>query len=68
FGFTSTGFEPKICPVIVQPMQQVENPPPPGQPGSTPPVDACTAAGLPTNPGNCPYGWWDYPWCMCGIG
>jgi len=68
FGFTSTGFEPKICPVIVQPTQQVENPPPPGQPGSTPPVDACTAAGLPTNPGNCPYGWWDYPWCMCGIG
>jgi hypothetical protein len=73
FGFNPTGFEPKVCPVILQPTQQVERLPPgaptspPGVP-PPPPVDACAAAGLPTDPGNCTYGWYGYPYCMCGIG
>lgn len=64
FGFTPTGYEPKLCPPIVQP-ENVKEPgnPPPG----TPNIDACTAIGRP-NPGNCSYGWWDFPYCQCGIG
>jgi len=58
FGFTPTGFEPKVCPKITQP--QVKNSKVPATPG----VDACTAIGRP-NPGNCPYGWADYPFCGC---
>lgn len=59
-GFTPTGYEPKICPVIVQP-EIIEIVP------ETPGVDACTAMGQP-NPGNCPYGWSDYPFCFCTPG
>lgn len=58
FGFKATGFEPKICPEIVQPQQAQEKEPGPNTP------DACTAIGRP-NPGNCPYGWADYPFCVC---
>lgn len=60
FGFNPTGTEPKICPVIVQP-EIIEVVP------ETPGVDACTAMGQP-NPGNCPYGWSDYPFCICTPG
>jgi hypothetical protein len=63
FGFNPTGFEPKLCPEIVQPLPVVDRERIP----NTPEVDACTAIGQP-NPGTCSYGWWDYPWCMCGIG
>lgn len=63
FGFTPTGFEPKICPEIVQPLQVLERENIPNTPG----VDACTAIGSP-NPGNCPYGWSDYPFCVCTPG
>lgn len=64
FGFTPTGYEPKICPDIIQPQNVKEpgNPPP-----STPGVDACTAIGSP-NPGNCPWGWSDWPFCVCTPG
>lgn len=65
-GFTPTGYEPKVCPVIVQP--QIAQPGDPA-PGATPgfifiPVDFCTLIGRP-NPGNCPYGWAGYPNCVC---
>ncbi|MBS4059421.1 MAG: hypothetical protein KG029_03390 [Bacteroidetes bacterium] len=63
-GFTPTGFEPKICPEIVQPQITTPNDP------STPPpteVDYCTSIGSP-NPGNCPYGWSDAPYCYCTPG
>ncbi|KAA0261907.1 MAG: hypothetical protein DPW18_20135 [Chloroflexi bacterium] len=64
FGFKPTGFEPKICPEIVQPQNARE----PGEPPpSTPGVDACTAIGQP-NPGNCPWGWSDWPYCVCTPG
>lgn len=61
FGFTPTRFEPKICPEIIQP-SIVEGPIP-----ATPGVDACTAIGSP-NPGNCPWGWSDWPYCTCTPG
>ncbi len=61
FGFKPTGFEPKVCPEIVQPV--VEQPERPGQPPPTG-VDYCTSIGRP-NPGNCPYGWADAPYCTC---
>ncbi len=61
FGFTPSGFEPKICPEIVQPVI-AEGPIP-----NTPGVDACTAIGSP-NPGNCPWGWSDWPYCVCTPG
>lgn len=64
FGFKPTGYEVKICPEIVQPVVEQPNepnqPPPPG-------VDACTAMGKP-DPGNCPYGWSDWPYCVCTPG
>lgn len=60
-GFTPTGFEPKICPEIVQPVI-VEGPVP-----NTPAVDYCTSIGSP-NPGNCPWGWSDAPYCTCTPG
>lgn len=63
FGFAASGAEPKICPVIVLPTQSVQKAPDNG-PGPTPTVDACTALGRP-DPGNCPYGWADYPYCVC---
>ena len=65
FGFTPSGFEPKICPEIVQPQIVVDPGAPP--PASTPGVDACTALGRP-NPVNCPWGWSDYPFCVCTPG
>jgi len=63
-GFTPTGFEPKICPDIVQPQNASQ----PGEPlSSTPGVDQCAASGHP-NPGNCPWGWSDWPYCTCTPG
>jgi hypothetical protein len=66
FGFTSTGYEPKICPK--------EPPPAPtkktgGTTGTTavssPTPDYCTSIGRP-DPGNCPFpGWSGPPYCMC---
>lgn len=65
FGFKPTGYEPKICPEIVQPFIQVKDP---SQPiPSTPGVDYCTSIGSP-NPGNCPWGWSDAPYCVCTPG
>lgn len=66
FGFKPTGYEPKICPEIVQP-QHVKEKVPASSTGVPPNLDACEAIGKP-NPGNCSYGWWDYPYCQCGIG
>lgn len=64
FGFTPTGFEPKICPEIIQPLQVKD----PSQPiPITPGVDYCTSIGSP-NPGNCPWGWSDAPYCVCTPG
>jgi len=60
FGFEPSGYEPKICPEIVQPF--INNP---SQP--TPGVDYCTSIGSP-NPGNCPWGWSDAPFCVCTPG
>ncbi len=60
-GFEPTGFEPKICPEIIQPVI-VEGPIP-----NTPGVDYCTSIGKP-NPGNCPWGWSDAPYCTCTPG
>ncbi|HAX68793.1 MAG TPA: hypothetical protein PK152_06250 [Anaerolineales bacterium] len=62
FGFKPSGFEPKVCPEIIQPQQAKEGPAP-----NTPGVDACTAIGSP-NPGNCPWGWSDWPFCVCTPG
>lgn len=62
FGFTPTGFEPKICPVIVPPTETAKKEP--SGPGPTITPDYCTSIGRP-NPGNCPYGWADAPYCVC---
>ncbi|MCS6994872.1 MAG: hypothetical protein N2117_00020 [Anaerolineales bacterium] len=62
FGFAPTGFEPKICPVIVPPTQAAQKQP--SGPGPTITPDYCTSIGRP-NPGNCPYGWADAPYCVC---
>ncbi len=64
FGFVATGFEPKICPAIVPPTQTAQKEKAPPGPGITPTVDYCTSIGRP-NPGNCPYGWADAPYCVC---
>lgn len=71
FGFKASGYEPKICPVIVQPQIVQPEISQPGIistiiPGVTPSNnnDKCTSVGSP-NPGNCPYGWADYPYCYC---
>ncbi len=61
FGFEPNGFEPKICPVIIQPTISETR-----QPGD-PTLDACTAIGSP-DPGNCPWGWSDWPFCVCTPG
>ncbi len=66
FGFKPSGYEPKICPEIVQP-QIIQSGGGVPQPGSTPGVDACTAMGRP-DPGNCPWGWSDAPYCVCTPG
>lgn len=63
FGFSSSGFEPKICPEIIQPSIVEEGGPIPTTPG----VDYCTSIGSP-NPGNCPWGWSDSPYCFCTPG
>lgn len=63
FGFVATGFEPKICPVIVPPTKAANKNEPP-VPGPTVTPDYCTSIGRP-NPGNCPYGWADAPYCTC---
>lgn len=65
FGIKPTGYEPKICPEIVQPFIANE----PGQPviSVTPGVDYCASIGRP-NPGNCPWGWSDAPYCVCTPG
>lgn len=64
FGFKPSGYEPKICPEIVQPIQVKD----PSQPiPVTPGVDYCTSIGSP-NPGNCPWGWSDAPYCVCTPG
>lgn len=60
-GFDPTGFEPKICPEIVQPFIAEGSAP------STPGVDYCTSIGRP-DPGNCPWGWSDAPYCVCTPG
>ncbi|MDP2777438.1 MAG: hypothetical protein Q8O48_07330 [Anaerolineales bacterium] len=60
-GFKPTSFEPKICPVIVQP-QIVEPPVQPGiTPGQPPPPP-------PTCPNTCQYGQDPYPRCVCWPG
>lgn len=56
FGFEASGYEPKICPRVIPPT------PKPGAPQLTP--DYCTSIGQP-DPGNCPYGWADEPYCLC---
>lgn len=60
FGFKPTGFEPKICPVIVQPV--ISQPGEPASPGTTPPPSGCQ------DPGNCPWGWSGEPYCVCTPG
>lgn len=56
-GFVSTGFEPMVCPPIVQPTAA------PGQAGDTP-----SSAGCMITPADCdanaPY-FWPYPHCAC---
>ncbi|MFM8875632.1 MAG: hypothetical protein ACKOGC_06130, partial [Anaerolineae bacterium] len=67
-GFKPTLFEPKVCPVIVQPI--IAKPSTGTTTGTTPPppgVDYCTSIGRP-NPGNCPFGWSDAPYCVCTPG
>lgn len=66
-GFKPTLFEPKVCPVIVQPV--FANPRQPGPGGTAPPPDqnSCDATGSP-DPGNCPWGWSDWPYCVCTPG
>ena len=55
-GYEATGYEPKICPhVVVQPTRG------PGQP---PLPDPTTVSGC-QDPGNCPFGWADEPYCVC---
>jgi hypothetical protein len=59
FGFTPSGIEPKICPVIVQPsVGSPEQPQPDGSSGCQPP------------PGGCPLNgpWEGEPVCLCGPG
>lgn len=63
-GFVATGFEPKICPVIVPPTETAKKDKVPPGPGPTITPDYCTSIGRP-NPGNCPYGWADAPYCTC---
>lgn len=63
FGFTPTGFEPKICPEIVQPVIANPSGASPGAPGQ----DDCAAMGSP-DPGNCPWGWSGFPFCVCTPG
>ena len=62
FGFTPTGFEPKICPVIVQP--SIVSPSEPGEPPTTPEVGCQPPAG------GCPLNgpWVGEPYCICGPG
>lgn len=66
FGFVPTGYEPKICPEILQPQIIESGGYSPSTPGS-PSEDYCTSIGRP-NPGNCPYGWSDAPYCVCTPG
>ncbi|RJP54554.1 MAG: hypothetical protein C4557_02835 [Anaerolineaceae bacterium] len=55
YGFKPSGYEPKICPEIVQPQEIIREP---GDPISTP-EPGCQ------DPGNCPYGWAGEPYCFC---
>jgi hypothetical protein len=61
FGFKPTGYEPKICPEIVQPSV--------GQPGEPPPPGAPPETGCEPPAGGCPLnGPWDPDLCLCGPG
>ena len=56
-GFVSTGFEPMVCPPIVQPTAA------PGQAGDTPSSTGCMITPADCD-ANAPY-FWPYPHCAC---
>ncbi len=61
FGFTPTGFEPKVCPRIVPPTQKSSSSgsgvvATPGMSGCQPPAGGCAS--------DAPH-WWPHPHCAC---